>query len=195
MVQRGNMVMVRTIEIPLARLSAEAFAPFGHIIGAPAGAATFAATHLQAWPLAFEAAGSAELMLCRYLHQPYELTVLERHPDVTQAFIPLGDAPSVMVVAPPTGQGEVPDPTAIRAFHAPGNVGMMLRRGTWHAVTRFPVDPKGATFVMVTDRATQRELEAEKTDGTPPTRTQVVDYGERLGLAFRVVDPERLLAG
>ena len=88
MVQRGNMAMVKRIEISLARLSAEAFAPFGHVIEAPAGSAEFAATHLQAWSLAFEAAGAAELVLCRYPHQPYELTVLERHQDVTQAFVP-----------------------------------------------------------------------------------------------------------
>lgn len=185
--------MVETVAIPLRRLSLEAFAPFGQIIGSPAGPPVFGAQHLQSWRLAFDVEGAAELMLCRYAHQRYELTTLERHLEVTQSFVALGAARSVMVVAAATARDQPPAPEAVHAYHVPGDVGLMLWRGTWHALTRFPVSPSGAAFLMVTGRETQRELERQQDDGTPPRLTQVVDFEERSGLALRVVDPERLL--
>jgi ureidoglycolate lyase len=188
--------MAGVVEIPAGRLSAEAFAPFGQIIGEQAVPPVFAGPHIQSWRLAFEVDGATELMYSRYLHQPYEFSTLERHVNVTQSFIPLENAPSVMVVAPPTDPDDwsrVPDPKAVRAFYVSGSCGLMLWRATWHALTRFPVRPSGAAFALITGHDTQRELEAEKADGTTPRLTQVVDYEERFGSRFRVIDPEHLL--
>jgi len=100
-----------------------------------------------------------------------------------------------MVVAAPTDPDDwsaVPAPNALRAFLIPGDCGIMLWRGTWHALTRFPVCPEGAAFAMITGYETQRELERQKASGTEPKLTQEVDYLERSAIGFRVIDPDGL---
>jgi ureidoglycolate lyase len=179
--------MARTIEIPLLPLEERGFAPFGQIIGDGVSPPVYEGDGLRSWRLDFDVAGRTELMVIRYDHRPLTFSKLERHLDVTQSFIALGGAASVMVVAPPTGTDEVPRPDDIRAFHIPGEVGIMLWRGIWHALTRFPLDPGGASFAFLTDADTQRELERQNATGEPPTRTQVVDYGQQDGLQFEII--------
>ncbi len=190
--------MAKLVEIPLRPLTPEGFAPFGQIIGDPGASPVFTGATFQSWSLDSEVEGPAELMFIRYIHQrPFAFTALERHLNVTQTFVPLGGAESVMVVAPPAPlySDGVPDPTVVRAFHFPGDRGLMLWCGTWHALTRFPVHPSGAAFAFITGRNTQRELERQLVDGTRPKLTHVVDYRERAGIGFEVVDPDGLLGG
>jgi ureidoglycolate lyase len=188
--------MSEVIEIRLERLSAEGFAPFGQLICARSDEPPIfeAPENLRSWRQDFEVLGPTELMYIHYRHRPMAFSSLERHFQVTQTFIALGGAASVMVVAPPTGPASVPEPDALRAFFVPGTVGLMLWRGTWHAPTRFPAAPGGAGFAFLTDAITQRELEKQRADGTPPKLTQVIDYRESHGASFRVVDPDGLLA-
>lgn len=56
---------------------------------------------------------------------PFTLTTLERHPLGSQAFMPLGDAPYLVVV----GIDGVAPP---RAFLAGARQGINFYRGTWH---------------------------------------------------------------
>lgn len=61
---------------------------------------------------------------------PYRLEMVERHPEGSQAFLPMTQAPFLVIVA--EGQGAVPG--RIRAFlTAPGQA-INLLRGTWHGV-------------------------------------------------------------
>jgi ureidoglycolate lyase len=59
---------------------------------------------------------------------PIDITMLERHPRGSQAFIPLSDRPYLVVVAPP---GEL-DETRVRAFYAAPRQGVNYARGVWH---------------------------------------------------------------
>jgi ureidoglycolate lyase len=59
---------------------------------------------------------------------PFEVSMLERHPLGSQAFIPLNDKPYLVVVAP---GGEL-DPAAIRAFVTSGWQGVNYAKGVWH---------------------------------------------------------------
>jgi ureidoglycolate lyase len=187
--------MSKVVEIRLERLSAEAFAPFGQLICARSDEPPiFEAPHLRSWRQDFDVEGPTELMYIHYVHRPIEFSTFERHFQVTQTFVALGGAASVMVVAAPTGRKSVPEPGELRAFFVPGTLGLMLWRGTWHALTRFPAAPGGAGFAFLTDANTQRELEKQRIDGTPPTLTEEIDYRERCGVSFKVVDPNRLLA-
>ena len=60
---------------------------------------------------------------------PYEISLLERHPHGSQAFVPLTGEPFTVVVGPPA---DAPDPTALRAFACDGTQGINMRRGVWH---------------------------------------------------------------
>ncbi len=58
---------------------------------------------------------------------PYRLTLIERHPDGSQAFLPMTQHPFLVIVSP--------DPQAQpRAFLTNGQQGINLHRGTWHGV-------------------------------------------------------------
>ncbi len=189
------MTTVRKIE--LEPLNAEAFAPYGQIIGEGKGPPVFSGPHIASWQMDFAVDGGIELMFARYVHQAVQFDRMERHFNVTQAFIALGDAASVMVVAGPVDPGDhdaVPSPEAIHAFHVGGDVGLMLWKGTWHALTRFPARAPGADFALITGRDTQAELERQLADGSVPKHTQVMDFAARAGLSFEVVDPMGLIA-
>jgi ureidoglycolate lyase len=62
---------------------------------------------------------------------PLELTFLERHPQGSQAFMPLHQERFIVVVAPP---GEHINPDDVRAFVTDGRQGVNYRAGTWHAI-------------------------------------------------------------
>lgn len=58
---------------------------------------------------------------------PYKLDLVERHPEGSQAFIPMSQHPFLVIVTT--------DPVATpRAFLTNGAQGVNLHRGTWHGV-------------------------------------------------------------
>lgn len=61
---------------------------------------------------------------------PLRLDMVERHPDGSQAFIPMHDHPFLVVVAPDAGDR----PGTPLAFLTDGTQGVNLHRGTWHGV-------------------------------------------------------------
>lgn len=60
---------------------------------------------------------------------PYRLEMVERHPEGSQAFIPMHRNPWLVIVA---GPGETPGP--IEAFEVAPGQAINLHRGTWHGV-------------------------------------------------------------
>ncbi|WDE01360.1 ureidoglycolate lyase [Thalassomonas actiniarum] len=62
------------------------------------------------------------------LVQPVAIKMMERHPLSSQAFIPLGNEPYLVVVAP---KGEL-ELSAIEVFIAQSNQGVNYHAGTWH---------------------------------------------------------------
>lgn len=183
--------MAKSFEVELELLTTSAFASYGEVIGATEGPPVFSGPHIKSWRQGFACDGAVEIMFARYAHQPLELSLLERHFNVTQAFIPLSPDPWVMVVAGPTGADDRtarPAPESARAFLVPAGHGVMLARRAWHALTRFPLNPAGAAFVLITGTDTQRELERQLKDGTRPTHTQVADLAREPGVSLQVVD-------
>jgi len=61
---------------------------------------------------------------------PMTLDMVERHPDGSQAFVPMSHQPFLVVVAPDAG-GQPGDPLAFRTL--PGQA-VNYHRGTWHGV-------------------------------------------------------------
>lgn len=62
------------------------------------------------------------------LEQPISIKMMERHPLSSQAFMPMGQHPFLVVVAP---KGEL-DTTKIEVFLASSNQGVNYHKGTWH---------------------------------------------------------------
>lgn len=65
---------------------------------------------------------------CRDL--PYTLDMVERHPEGSQAFLPMSLDPFLVIVAP-DGAGK---PGAPQAFLTAAGQGVNYHRGTWHGV-------------------------------------------------------------
>jgi len=120
-------------------LTAERFAPYGDVI-APTIAAAQAMNDGRFERFAdlarvdFDAAnnGHVALSIARSRNPttfPYRFDLVERHPQGSQAFVPLGAFAFVVVVAPP---GESVARQDLRAFVTNGNQGINYHRGTWH---------------------------------------------------------------
>jgi ureidoglycolate lyase len=74
---------------------------------------------------------------------PYVFDLVERHPLGSQAFIPMTDAPFLIIVAP--DEGGRPGPPL--AFLTNGAQAINLHRGTWHGVLT-PLHPPGRFVVL-----------------------------------------------
>ena len=181
--------MSTPIEIPLELVSAHAFRPFGELIMRPDAPSLGESAVQDYWRLPFDLDGKPELEIVRYRQQPWELHQLERHLHVTECRVALAGRRVVLVVGPRTADdvGCAPAPASLRAFLLRGDAGVLLYRGTWHALDCFPVDDDFVDFAFLTEAQTVAELEGVSEPGPAP-RTEVVDF-ETLGQWFRVVDP------
>jgi ureidoglycolate lyase len=126
--------------LPVEPLTREGFAPFGEVIETPAAGGEetnggLAVRHDEVAKLDLVEGGSRPLLgifRVRPTPLPIEVRWLECHPKASQAFMPLGERPFLVIVAP---AAPAPDPAATRAFLTNGRQGVNYRRGTWH----FPV--------------------------------------------------------
>ncbi|RKP52666.1 ureidoglycolate lyase [Trinickia fusca] len=117
-------------------LTRTAFAPFGDVIelaGArqiPINLGTTMRYHDLAHVDVTDEGGRPLVNLFRGQPRtlPFEVTMLERHPLGSQAFIPLTERPYLVVVAP---AGEIV-PQKIRAFVTQGWQGVNYAKGVWH---------------------------------------------------------------
>lgn len=161
---------MKTLRLPIEPMTAEAFAPYGEVMEArerPADGRRF-------FPIDFWIDGRTTVDV---IWQPIEgrkFSLLERHFAVTQAFIPLEGAPSVVAVARPTDLSDpeaIPKPEEVRAFLIDPGKGYAYKTGTWHSLDRYLLKPPGASFIIL---------------NVDPNPTQVVDYSERFGVEFEV---------
>jgi ureidoglycolate lyase len=114
-------------------LTATAFAPFGDVLEASGdfrliNAGLCRRFHDRAG-LDFGADGRAGISVFHAEPRalPYSFDLIERHPDGSQAFLPMTAHPFLVIVA------EGPEATPLAFLTAPGQ-GINLSRGTWHGV-------------------------------------------------------------
>ncbi|MEM8653242.1 MAG: ureidoglycolate lyase [Pseudomonadota bacterium] len=123
-------------EIAAQPLTAEAFAPFGDVIdcaGSPdkmINAGMCGRYHDRAVLDFGDARGGISLFQAQPRALPYTLDLLERHPEGSQAFIPMSEHPFLVTVAPDAGDG----PGTPQAFLTAPGQGINLRRNVWHGV-------------------------------------------------------------
>jgi ureidoglycolate lyase len=115
------------------------YAPFGGVVAAghveskTTNMGTAERFNFLDEPANFRPAARANLCLfrCRpYLSSPIPLSLLERHPYSTQAFVPMGAIDRYLVVV--SGGQDKPDEGSIMAFVATGRQGITYRPGIWH---------------------------------------------------------------
>jgi ureidoglycolate lyase len=120
-------------------LTAAAFAPFGDVLDAtgdfrPINAGLCHRHHDRARLEFGDASPGISIFNAEPRALPYVFDLIERHPDGSQAFIPMTQHPFLVIVAP--------DPKAKpRAFLTNGAQGINLHRGTWHGVLTPLQDP------------------------------------------------------
>lgn len=114
-------------------LTAEAFAPYGDVLEASGppdriiNAGLCGRWHDRARLEFGDGRSGISVFLSERRQLPMMLDLLERHPQGSQAFLPLHQNPWLMIVA------DGPDAKP-RAFIAAAGQGVNLHRGTWHGV-------------------------------------------------------------
>ena len=129
--------MVITVLLEVEPLTREAFAPYGDVIEKP-GAWVFATNGGQAeryHDLARVTAERADtrtlvsIFHSRPLAMPLQISLMERHPISSQAFIPLNSGRFIVIVG---AAGLPPTAKNFRGFVTNGAQGVNYHPGTWH---------------------------------------------------------------
>lgn len=118
-------------------LTREAFAPFGEVIEANEAARHFTINEGNTeryHDLAhIDPGADGRAIVSIFRGQPRELpfsvTMMERHPKASQAFVPLSGRPYLVVVAP---RDTAPALDDLRVFLCTGAQGVNYARGVWH---------------------------------------------------------------
>lgn len=133
-------------------VTAEAFAPFGDLIqtGTEPLIINYGHTerHHDLAALDLLAQGGRPLLSIfrsTPLPQPVTLKLMERHPLSSQAFVPLGNNPYLVAVAP---AGDF-DPAALKLFVVGPDQGVNYHRGVWH---HYCLALNGVSDFLVIDR-------------------------------------------
>lgn len=140
-------------------LRAEAFAPFGEVLevsGQPdrlINAGKCGRFHDRANLDFADARAGISIFKSEAFSLPYQLELVERHPEGSQAFVCMSDDPFLVVVAPDEGG----TPGQPLAFITSGSQGVNIRRNVWHGVLT-PLSGPGL-FAVVDRIGTTRNLE------------------------------------
>ena len=120
-------------------LTQEAFADFGQVIDSESAQTSFLINggttqrfhDLAQVEIQGEARGGISIFRAQPRHFPFAISMLERHPYGSQAFMPLNQRPYLVVVAPALDASQ-PDISQLRLFKASGTQGVNYALGTWH---------------------------------------------------------------
>jgi ureidoglycolate lyase len=140
-------------------LTASAFAPFGDVLEATGAFrlinAGLCRRHHDLAALDFGPEGRAGISVFQAEPRalPYAFDLIERHPEGSQAFLPMSGHPFLVIVA------SSPEDTP-RAFLTNGAQGINLHRGTWHGVLT-PLHAPGL-FAVVDRIGTTPNLEEHR---------------------------------
>ncbi|WP_170582843.1 ureidoglycolate lyase [Ruegeria arenilitoris] len=122
--------------IPIAPLTAQAFAPFGDVLevsGTPdkiINQGQCGRYHDRAVLDFADGRAGISLFDANPRALPYQLDMVERHPQGSQAFIPMTHQPFLVIVAP----DEDGIPGRPQAFVTQPGQAVSYHRGTWHGV-------------------------------------------------------------
>jgi ureidoglycolate hydrolase len=145
------------MNIKVAELSKEIYAPFGQFVGSPTHTPTIQDDIVKYWAglAGFEVDGTIDVGWVTMCKRPMLLSQLERHLHTVEVAIPLDDV-MVLPVAlgrEPLNYDSKPRPEDIRGFYLrPGQM-VTYAPGTWH-FGGFPLNKPEASFMVLTRRGT-----------------------------------------
>jgi ureidoglycolate hydrolase len=123
---------VKTIDLKILPLEPETFAAFGQVIKPAVDGTPFGPDDAQ-----LELSrGVPRFYILPLMRKERTFRMITRHLSVTQCLVAMGGKSWLIAVAPPNDpddQTKMPDPTKIKAFRIPGNLGIKLHRSAWHA--------------------------------------------------------------
>ena len=152
--------------VKIEKLTEEAFAPFGDIIG-PKERAPDWKMELgpPTWFAGFSIDGTTRIGFSSnpYRKPPteYVLSQFEQHQTVTQSVVLMDGKPGILTVAPPTPWGTKPEVEKIRAFLLDGAGGIVMSRLTWHGhdfPLVFPMYPPTLNWVIIHEVETYEDI-------------------------------------
>jgi ureidoglycolate hydrolase len=110
-------------------LTRKSFAPFGEVIAPIPNNAPYGTqdVHLKL------SGPTARFYVMTVAQGGSCITQITRHQRCTQCLGSVEAQPWWLVVAPPTGPDDIPTRDQLRLFHIPGDLGVKLHVGTWHA--------------------------------------------------------------
>ena len=154
------------MRIRVEPLTKKGFAPYGEVIGPGVGGIDInAGTCVRYDDLAravTDEGGAVALSVFKASPRtlPMELELFERHPQGSQAFLPMGPHPFCVVV---TEGDQEPDLVRAKAFVTGPNQGVNIGRGVWHHPL---IALRGESLFWVVDRKGEGEnLECVDLDG------------------------------
>ena len=169
-----------TSHVRIERLTAAAFTPYGDVLEA-AGTPDRVINeglcerfHDRA-RLDFGPGGRAGISIFRAEPRtlPLPLALVERHPEGSQAFIPMTEHPFLVIVASDV-EGQ---PTEVRAFCTAPGQGINILRNTWHGVLTSLAEP--GLFTVIDRIGPTPNLEEHRLETT-------LVVSEECGLSQRV---------
>ncbi len=181
-------------------LTVESFAAFGDVLTTSGDALphVYGDTMDVYQPAMHECDVETEFIVTRYRIREPRVLYLERHNQITQTFIPLGDAPFVLTVAAPDAPLEngLPALDSVRAFVVPGDAAAKAHRGTWHEVP-LPLVDNSLTLLTSHHGVTSgwAELDDESEIHKGDTDEEKLNVTDRSGVVLMIDIPDELRGG
>ena len=145
------------MKMKVEELTDQAFAPFGNVLGRPSlEEPTISDEVADVW-LGFSdlmgigASNAKDVTYLKIHSNPDKYNQIERHLTSAEAFIPL-EGRSILIVVP---AGE-PDMSQCKAFLMDGSKGVLLKKGTWHAVP-YLLTEYASYLVLVDDSILEKD--------------------------------------
>ncbi|MBD2775402.1 ureidoglycolate lyase [Iningainema tapete] len=171
------------LKIPVIDANPENVKPFGHLLGDDVskpglGIPFYQERVIEGENIDFIYRGTATFRTAKIMPGYPAITWLERHMHMTQMFIGLGQAPFIMVMAPPNHDA-VPDLSQVKALRFPPGYGLLLHLGTWHD---FPIACRSACIILTAN-----------SDEVVTALSQMKEPGEmNQGDVYKISLPQRL---
>jgi ureidoglycolate lyase len=141
---------VEIVDVPIIQATRENVAEYGLLIDTdvPNAGLTipfYKGAVEEGHNIPFECSGNAVLRSARIHKRNPDVIWLERHMNMTQLFVGLGDQPFAMVLGKPHNDAKVPTLDDVRCFTFRPGTGIMIHKGTWHD---FPLAIKDPVTVI-----------------------------------------------